>query len=162
MWKKTKTFGVTGDIQYKTHNTIITYFTKFMAEYSQPDTYSLRVFGLMWTGLFAIVAAWPLLKGGDARLWAVAMSAAFFVVALAYPKLFSLTRFYQGWVKLGGWIGYVNSRIILVAMFFVIFAPMGILFRIFRRDPLHRKPDLQAKSYFITRESQPGSMHHQF
>lgn len=133
-----------------------------MAGQPQPDIPSLRVFGQIWTMLFAVVAAWPLLKGGDARLWAAAVSAVFFLVTLAYPQLFSLTRFYQGWVKLGEWLGYINSRIIMAAMFFTIFTPIGILFRILRRDPLHRKPDPQAKSYFIPRETQPGSMKHQF
>jgi uncharacterized membrane protein len=133
-----------------------------MAKSLQPDTHSLRIFGLIWAAVFTVLAVWPLLKGGDARIWAAAVSAVFVVITIAYPRLFSLTQFYQGWVKLGEVLGFINSRIIMVLMFVVIFVPVGLLFRVMRRDPLHRKPDAQATSYFIKRETQPGSMQRQF
>ena len=133
-----------------------------MAKHSQPDTHSLRIFGLIWAGVLTAVAMMPVLEGEKMRLWAAMLAMAFAVLSVAWPKVFCVTRIYQGWVRLGNTLGLINSRIILFLMFFVIFTPVGILFRLLRRDPLHRKPDLQAESYFIPRESQPGSMHHQF
>lgn len=68
---------------------------------------------------------------------------------------------YQGWVKVGEIVGLVNSRIIMFVIFVTIFAPAGMLFRLRRRDVLHKRFDEQAETYFINRDTQPGSMRNQ-
>jgi len=40
--------------------------------------------------------------------------------------------------------------------------PVGLCFRMLGKDPLGRKPDPNAKSYWIAREQPVGSMKDQF
>jgi hypothetical protein len=43
------------------------------------------------------------------------------------------------WWKLAVVLGYVNSRIILTAIFVLVFTPLGLLWRLTGRDPLARR-----------------------
>lgn len=129
---------------------------------SQPDIRSLRVFGGIWALFLAVVAFWPLLDGGQPRLWALALAGGFLLVAALLPKFFARSGMYRGWVKFGEVVGLINSRIIMFAMFVAIFAPVGLLFRLMRRDVLHKRFDPEAKTYFVNRDTQPGSMRNQF
>ncbi|MCH2547222.1 MAG: SxtJ family membrane protein [Alphaproteobacteria bacterium] len=128
----------------------------------QPDASSLRSFGFIWAVVFAVISLWPLMSGGEPRIWALIVCAAFVALAVIFPAIFHHSRFYQGWIKFGEFLGLINSRIIMFIMFAFIFVPVSMIFKLIKRDPLHRKPDPQAESYFIMRETQPNAMHHQF
>ncbi|MFN0279239.1 MAG: SxtJ family membrane protein [Pyrinomonadaceae bacterium] len=59
--------------------------------------------------------------------------------------------FHRGWMHFAFALGYVNSRILLTLIYFLMFVPYGILSRIFRRDPLQiRKP--RSETYWNRRE----------
>ena len=45
-------------------------------------------------------------------------------------------------------IGFVLSYVIMGALFFLVIGPIAILFRVFRRDPLHRRYDPGASTYW--------------
>lgn len=45
-------------------------------------------------------------------------------------------------------IGFVVSHVVMAIIFFVIITPVGLLFRVLGRDPLHRKLDRSAESYW--------------
>ena len=45
---------------------------------------------------------------------------------------------YVGWMILAFPIGWTISQVILVVMFFGLFTPIGLIFRLLGRDPLHR------------------------
>ena len=122
----------------------------------------LRVFGGIWGFVFVVIAVYPLLDGGALREWAAGVACGFFVVTVFCPVLFKKIGFYQGWIALGGFVGKVNSKIIIILLFYVIFLPMGILLKVFRKDLLSKKIKTSADSYFIDRENQPGSMSNQF
>jgi len=54
---------------------------------------------------------------------------------------------------------WVVGRILLTIIFFVIFMPLGFLMRILNRDPLSRKLDPGAKSYYQpSKERTPNHM----
>lgn len=133
-----------------------------MTKHSQPDTQSLRVFGGIWALFFTAVALWPMLHGSPARLWALALAGAFLLVAAILPTLFAHSGMYRGWVKFGEVVGLINSRIIMFVMFVTIFAPIGLLFRLMRRDVLHKRFNPEAETYFVNRDTQPGPMRNQF
>jgi hypothetical protein len=59
--------------------------------------------------------------------------------------------FYKGWMKAAAVLGYVNSRIILSAVFYLIFTPVGIVTRLLGRDPLNRRGKARD-SYWIPRK----------
>ena len=50
-------------------------------------------------------------------------------------------------------IGFVVSHVILSIFYFLIITPVGLVFRLAGKDPLHRKFDYAAKSYWLKRQS---------
>jgi hypothetical protein len=52
-------------------------------------------------------------------------------------------------MKLGLMLGWINSRIILSIVFFVIVTPMGLLMKLLNRDTMNRQWELQRSTYRI-------------
>jgi hypothetical protein len=67
-------------------------------------------------------------------------------MALILPA--ALGPVYKVWMKFAEALGWVNTRIILSVVFYVIFVPLGIIMRMFN-DPMRRKFDAAAESYRI-------------
>jgi len=127
----------------------------------QPTTKDLRTFLAIWAGIFAILALFPLLKdyANTPRVWAL-IACGISLALLAFPRV--ITPVYRLWIVLGEGIGFVISRTILAILFFGIFTPVALVFRLIGRDVLAQKPDKSAPSYFKVRAQQPQSMKNQF
>lgn len=122
-----------------------------------------RAFGLVFAGVFLLVAGWPLLGGEGVRWWSAAVSGAFAAVALAKPEL--LAGLNRQWMKLGILLGKVVSPIALGILFYCVITPIGLALRLAGKDPLRLKRDPAASSYWIPRDPPgppPGSMTNQF
>jgi len=65
--------------------------------------HDLKVFALIWAGIFMAVGLLPLVKSGDMRVWAVGVSVLFAIVAFVKPEI--LTQFYHIWTTVGEFIG---------------------------------------------------------
>ena len=116
----------------------------------------LRSFGFTVGGIFALIGLWPLvIRAEDPRWWAVVVAGCLLVPAVVFPK--SLTWVYKGWMALGHVLGWINTRIILGFIFYVIVTPIGIVRRWLGKDPMGRRlrPDLD--SYRVTRIRRPPS-----
>lgn len=122
----------------------------------------LRSFGLIWAFIFFLIGFYPYFKGEELRIWSIYVSGGFLVLSLTFPQIYEKTYFYQAWIKFGDVVGKVNSKIIIFLLFYVIFLPIGILLKIFRKDLLGKRIDESADSYFIDREKQPEAMENQF
>ena len=122
-----------------------------------------RVFGLVFAGLFLVIGCWPLFNALGPRWWALAVAAAFAVIALLRPALLGgLNRL---WTRLGLLLGKVVSPIALGVLFYGVLTPIGALMRLTGKDPLRLKRDHHAVSYWIPREPPgppPDSMTNQF
>ncbi|NLE65501.1 MAG: hypothetical protein GX606_06265 [Elusimicrobia bacterium] len=62
---------------------------------------------------------------------------------------------YRGWMRVAHMIGTVVSTVILGLVFYAVFAPVGILLRILRKDHLDRRIDRAAASYWHQRPVTP-------
>ena len=116
----------------------------------------LRSFGFTVGGIFALIGCWPLvIRAEDPRWWALVMAGCLLVPAVVFPK--SLVWVYKGWMAVGHVMGWINTRIILGMVFYVIVTPIGIIRRWLGKDPMGRqlRPDLD--SYRIERKPRPGS-----
>jgi hypothetical protein len=51
---------------------------------------------------------------------------------------------YTPWMKFGHILGFINTRIILGFIFFVMITPMGLVMRLMGKDPMCRKLDGSA------------------
>ena len=122
--------------------------------------HDLKVFAFIWAGIFMAAGVLPLLKGGEIRIWAVAVSLFFVAISIIKPEL--LTRFYQLWTKFGGFMGGIISKVMMFILYFGLFAPVSFVLKLLGKDLLDKKIDKSQKSYWIERETQPQSMKHQF
>jgi len=116
---------------------------------SGPERGSDRTFGVVFTIAFVIIAAWPLMKGGLIRIWAAAVAVVFLVLALAIPR--SLAPLNRLWMAFGLLLGRIISPIMLFLVYCIAVVPTGLIMRLTGKDPLHRRFDRKATSYWVHR-----------
>ena len=120
-----------------------------------------RGFGFVFAVVFALIGCWPFLYWEPPRWWALAIAAAFGLIALIRPQiLHPLNRL---WLALGRLLHKVVSPLVMGLIFFATVTPTGWIMRLLGKDvlSLKRRPDL--KSYWIKREpSGQESMKNQF
>lgn len=120
------------------------------------DKKGLRKFGIT-TGaiivvLFALFFPW-VFDMTSMPMWPWIMAGLLWVPALLMPA--TLNPVYKTWMKIGHGIGWVNTRIILGVLFYVLVLPMGLIMRLFGKDPMARKLDASVSSYRIKSVSEP-------
>ncbi len=118
------------------------------------DSKGLRNFGLT-TGaivvvLFGILLPWLLSHGWPRWPWILA--AVLWVPALLYPGI--LHPVYKGWMKFGAVVGFINTRIILGILFYLIIMPVGLIMRLIGHDPMRRKHS-SSPTYRVKSENNP-------
>ena len=69
--------------------------------------------------------------------WFTGLAVALIVPALVCPPLLRAPN--RLWGKLAHALGWVNSRVLLSALFIGIVTPLGLALRATGRDPLHRR-----------------------
>jgi len=111
------------------------------------DKKTLREFGLVFAAglmlIFGLLLPWIWDKAWPVWPWiAAAVSAG---AGLILPVI--LKPFYILWMKIGHVLGWINTRIILGLVFFVLFAPLALLFCLFGHDPMRRKLEDETISY---------------
>lgn len=119
------------------------------AHASGPERGSDRAFGIVFAVVFAVIAAWPLLKDGSVRLWSAGVAGGFLVLALAIPKV--LAPLNRLWMAFGLLLGRIVSPIVLFLVYVIAVVPTGLIMRLSGKDPLNRRFDAAAKSYWILR-----------
>ena len=113
----------------------------------------LRRFGLTMAIGFTLVGALSWWRGhtmAPAVFWAVA--AVNGAAALVAPT--ALAPVERVWLVLGGYLAWINTRIILTLVFYGVVTPVGVLVRVFR-DPLDRQLYESRTSYWLRRGTEP-------
>ena len=114
----------------------------------------MRLFGivlLVGFGILGGIALWSWREAGSTwRLLLgsvlVAVGAIVFLWSLISPR--TLPPVYRGWMRFGQAIGNVVSTVLLSALYFVVFTIVGRLMRVFGTDPLDRRVDRGAATYW--------------
>ena len=121
-----------------------------------------RKFGLLVGGIFTLIGCWPWIWRGDPlRFWALGVALMLAIPALVAPA--SLGPVYRGWMVVGHWLGWINTRILLGVVFFVLVAPLGMVRRLVGSNPLRLRFDKTLDTYRVVRRPRPGThMTHQF
>jgi hypothetical protein len=117
-----------------------------------PSRRELRQFGVLWLVFFAGMAAWLYFRHGPG-LWPTVLGTGAVAVGLpgiAFPAL--LKPIYVGWMIAAFPIGWTVSHLLLGSIFYLVISPIGLLLRLFGHDPMKRKFDRSAKSYWIEHE----------
>ena len=110
----------------------------------------LRKFGLIMGGMFALIFGglfpWIFEKTLETwPIWPFIVLAVFWALALIIPE--SLRMVNEVWIKVGNVLGWINSRIILGIMFYLLIFPIGLLLKVFGKDAMNRKLDAKSDSY---------------
>ena len=126
-----------------------------------PTKTQLREFGWLMAGVFGGIfgAILPLWKKHPIPTWPWIIAVPCFVLAAIAPM--ALGPVYKVWMKIGQVLGFINTRIILALVFFVIMVPISLILRALGKDPLRLRLIATAeKSYRITRDQKiaPGDM----
>jgi hypothetical protein len=112
-----------------------------------------RSFGYVFAVVFTLIALFPLVHGGSARLWALPLAAIFAAVAVLRPKL--LAPLNRIWFRFGLLLHKVINPVVLALMFFAVITPVAAVTRLFGGKLLSLGYDKEAPSYWH-RRSPPG------
>jgi len=127
-----------------------------------PDKKGLREFGLvtgaLFVGLFGLFFPW--LFGLAYPYWPWILAGVLWALALVIPN--GLKWIYQGWMSIALVIGWINTRIILALVFYLIITPMGSIMRLFGKNPVKNKPSDSESYRNITHFRSPKHMEHPF
>jgi Kef-type K+ transport system membrane component KefB len=116
------------------------------------DAKGLRQFALTTGAIVAILfglalpwllhAAWP--------LWPWILAALLSLWGLVAPT--TLRPVYRTWMRFGLLLSRITTPLILSLVFFLLFMPVGLVMRLFGKDPMRRRLRPDAKSYRVPSE----------
>ncbi len=98
---------------------------------------TITSFALIVSGALLAIAAYQWWQGAPHQ-WVlvtlVSIAALLLLLAAVAPSL--LRPVYRGWMRVGEALGWLNTRIILTLVFFLVVTPIGLLMRLFGRSPI--------------------------
>ena len=108
---------------------------------------TLREFGFIFGVGLPLIIGWliPSLFGHEPRIWTLYIGISTVILAILFPNILKLP--YVFWIKIGLILGWINSRIILGIVFFLILIPISIIMKFFKYDPLNKKQSSNKSTY---------------
>jgi asparagine N-glycosylation enzyme membrane subunit Stt3 len=122
-------------------------------EEDEVKTSSERSFGITFALFFAVVAALSWYHDGHRWPYYAGAGAVFAAVTFIAPR--ALVPLNKLWSRFGLLLHMAISPLILALLFYVFITPIGFLMRLTGKDPLRRRYEPAAKSYWIERDP-PG------
>jgi hypothetical protein len=113
----------------------------------------LRQFSGLWLAFFGGWAVWQWLVR-DRPAVALLLGALALVVGLlglCWPGL--IRPVFVGWMIAAFPIGWVVSKVLAAALFYTVFTPMALIFRLIGRDALMLRRDPGRTTYWNTKSS---------
>ena len=124
------------------------------------NTSSNRNFGLIFSGIFALISIYFILLKDNFPTTLISISALFFVFAILIPKI--LGPLNRVWFIFGNKIGSIVSKIIMSLIYITTVVPIGLILKMFRKDLLKLKKNKDIKTYWIKKEKNNSSIENQF
>ena len=122
-----------------------------------PTRRELFVFGLVWFLFFGVVGAVVWSRGG-AGPWVLGIGAAAVIVPLVgmvFPRFMRIVYLAMAYAAFP--IGLVVSTLLLAVVYYLVLTPTGLLMRALGHDPMGRRFDRGAASYWVPRKGPPGA-----
>ena len=139
---------------------------KFHQHPANPDLLkrsSERSFGFVMTIFFALVGIWPALSNAALHYWSLGVSLIFLFFSVFRPSTLELPN--KAWLKLGLLLNRIVSPLVLTTIFVILFVPLGIIFKLMKKDLLKLQLDKNRMTYWQLREPpgpNPETMINQF
>jgi len=121
----------------------------------EPSSRDLTILAVLFLVLGAAVGGYQLFWKGSAAGWYWIIAAVVLGLCRLIAPLFR--RIYGLWLAFSVVLGYFVSRILLTIIFFVVVTPMGLIIRVIGKDPMERKLDSGAVSYWSRKEQEPDT-----
>jgi hypothetical protein len=123
-----------------------------------------RSFGLVFVVVFLLIGVWPWLFGTSTiRLWSFIAAGVMLTAAMAVPVILSPAN--RLWSRFGLLLHRIMNPVVMGLIFFLAVTPTALIMRALGKDPLRRRLDAAASTYWIDREPPgpaPESMTDQF
>jgi hypothetical protein len=105
---------------------------------------------------------WPaVFRQSNPSRWALALSFFFVATGILVPN--TLRHIHRVWMVLGNALGWINSKVLLTLIYYIIVMPISLLKALTGHDSMNRKFDRETETYRINRTPRPAShMKHQF
>ncbi|WP_069472588.1 SxtJ family membrane protein [Candidatus Marithrix sp. Canyon 246] len=112
-----------------------------------PDKKGLRDFGLITGGLFVAIFGLllPWLLNLDMPVWPFILAGVLWILALLIPN--SLKPIYTVWMFIGLILGWINTRIILALVFYIIITPIRLIMLLFAGKTFSQKKPKRSQTF---------------
>ncbi|MFH1837852.1 MAG: SxtJ family membrane protein [Candidatus Omnitrophota bacterium] len=108
----------------------------------------LRQFGIVLGLILGVFGSIHLLKGHtSAYPWFFGAGSISLILGIFTPRFLSSP--FIIFTKVAHAIGWFNTRVILIVVYFVILTPISLIMRLFGKDPLNRNSNANNESYWI-------------
>lgn len=124
---------------------------------ARPSASELRKFGFLFAIILLVLfdGVLPWLKHRALPLWPLYIAVPCMTAAAIRPLV--LGPLYRGWMKFGALAGFVNTRIIMSIVFFVVLTPLAWIMRARGRDSLTLRFDRTLDSYRVVSAEQASN-----
>lgn len=121
---------------------------------------NLKKFGITMGVVFFAIAVFVTVRHRHNALPYMFFSASFFLFSFSTPLI--LKPLYVFWMRLSFILSWINTRLILIIIFYLIFSPLGFIIKLCGKDLLERKIDRSKSSYWIKKEKLVlGKLHYE-
>jgi hypothetical protein len=117
------------------------------------DTGDLRKFGITVGIVLALLGGLLLWREKDYSIYFLIIS--FVLISLGIISPIILKPVQKAWMTLAVVIGWFMTRVILSILFYLVFTPIGLIGKIFKKDFLDLEFHDNKKSYWIERKEGP-------
>lgn len=122
-----------------------------------PSARTLRQFGLLCLVIFGGLALWNAIVLDNLPAGAVLGALALTLGPLGLIRPQALKWVYVGWMIVAFPIGWTVSKFVLGILFYGLFTPIALVFRLVGRDALRRRPKRELSSYWM-RKAMPADV----
>lgn len=121
-----------------------------------PSAREVRQFARLWLpGFCTLFAVWAALRwqswGAAAAFLGVAASGAL----LDWSRPGWMKALYVAWMWAAFPIGWTVSHLLMATIYYLVITPIGLMMRLLGRDPLERRFDRGAETYWTRRDPAP-------
>ena len=114
----------------------------------------LRTFGFALSIFLGIIGLIHFIKGNTPQnLWFWGAAGVVFLTTLLVPIL--IKPIYRVAIFFAHILGWINTRLILGLIYYLLFTPISLIMKLIGRDALNRKFDKKAITYWNIRERTP-------
>jgi len=111
---------------------------------------NLKKFGITMAIAFAVITLIIFFKHRHSIIPTLIVSALFCLFAFGFPMV--LKPAYSLWMRLAFVLSWVNTRLILIVVFYLIFTPISLCLKLFGKDLLDIRTQKGRDSYWRKRE----------